>query len=216
LTSTGRFWDHFKSIPEFNHVPRYLIKIKLFEEVFYSKKLTSWHREFAKTLKNIYPTVYSLILKYRAEAKTNQSEKLAHKMTKLESEIFREILKRTWDAGMETTNIHDALVLLDTKNNATFTEAHVDKIIKSVYREYGLMVTTSVDYFSIDKAEKELQVLKENQDKISELKKELHQTALYATDDVLFQRTIDLMSGLDDGSIEVVFEAGNPYLIFNN
>ncbi|MBV2196307.1 MAG: hypothetical protein KUL78_07370 [Flavobacterium sp.] len=216
MTSIGRFWDYFQILPEFAHVPRYLIKKRLFEEVFYSRKLTSWQREFAKAFKSIYPTVYSTLREYRKEVIEKKGEHLAFKMTRIESEIFRKILKRTWDSGIETTNIHDALVLLDTKKNANVTEAQVDEIIKSVFSEYGLMVTTSVEYFSIDKAEKELKVLKENQDKISELKKELHETALYATDDVLFQRTIDLMSGLDDGSIEVVFEGGNPYLIFNN
>ena len=216
LTSTGRFWDHFKTLPEFNHVPRYLIKVKLFEEVFYSNKLTSWHREAAKAFKSIYPTVYSEILLYRKEANDKKGEHLAHKMTKLESEIFRQILQHTWGKGWETVNIHDALVVIDTKKNESCNVEQIEQIIKNVYREYGLISTTSVDYFNIDKAKREVQVLKENQNKISELKNELHQTALYATDDVLFQRTIDLMSGLDDGSIEVVFEGGNPYLIYNN
>ncbi len=214
--SIGKFWDHFKSLPEFSHVPRFLVKIKLFEEVFYSNKLTSWQREFAKAFKLIYPTVYSLIIEYRKEAKTKHGEHLAHKMTRLESEIFREILQRTWDEGMETVNIHDALIVLDTKKNKNTTETQVDEIIKSVYRKYGLIATTSVDYFSIGKAENGLQVLNENQNKISELKEELYQSMLTMTDDTLFERTGNLLEGLEDGSIEIVFEGGEPFVVFNN
>lgn len=213
MTATGRFWDHFKTLPEFNFIPRYLIKIKLFEEVFYSNKLTSWHKEFAKAFKSVYPAVYSTILEFRKEAKQLKGQHLAHRMTRLESKIFREVLQRTWDLGMETVNIHDALVVLNTRKNATVTENMVQEIVKSVYLNYGLVVTTSTDYFKIEKAEADLQILEENQQKLIDLKEQLYQSLLLMTDDDLFNRTSNLLEGLDDGSIEVVFENSNPYLI---
>uniref|UniRef100_UPI003217C66C hypothetical protein n=1 Tax=uncultured Draconibacterium sp. TaxID=1573823 RepID=UPI003217C66C len=216
LSSNGKLWNFFQLSGGLQNVPRYLLKEKLFEQVFYNKKLSSWKREFAKAFKTIFPNVYSAILDFRREVNKNGEENLALKMTRLESEIIRNILQRTWDAGMETLNIHDALILLDTEKNKNFAENQVNKIIKSVYKEYGLFVTTTTDYFSIEQAEDELQVLQDNQQKIDELKSELYQTALTATDDELFQRTVNLMDGLEDGSIEVVFEGGNPFLIFNN
>lgn len=216
LTSTGRFWDHFQTLSEFSNIPRYLIKVKLFEEVFYSNKLTSWQRDFAKAFQNIYPTVYSTILQFRKEVKESSGEHLAHKMTRLESEIFRKVLQQTWDMSMETVNIHDALIMIDTQKNRDITEAQVDNIIKSVYREYGLLVTTSTDYFSIKQAEEQLQILKNNKDEYQKFIYELKDKIVENENDENTQNYyFKIWEGIENGAIDVKIEDGKPYVLFN-
>jgi hypothetical protein len=216
MCSNGLLWKHFKAIDGFNKIPKFLIKVKLFQEVFYSNKITSWNRTFAKAFKRVYPTVYSQILSYRREVKQNKGDHLAHKMTKLESEIFRKILQLTWDNGMETVNIHDAVVVLNTNKNREVTEAQVNEIIKSVYRQYGLLVTTSVDYFSIEQAEEELRILKNNQSELLEFEYELKDKIIEAIDVSEQNYYFKLWDDFKNGAISVEFENGQPYVIFNN
>ncbi len=216
LSSNGKLWNYFQLSGGFQNVPRYLIKEKLFEQVFYNSKLSSWKREFAKSFKTIFPTVYSTILGFRREVNKNGEENLALKMTKLESEIFRKILQQTWNMGMETVNIHDALIVLDTEKNKDFTEIQVNEIIKSVYREYGLFVTTSTDYFSIEQAKKQLQILKNNQSELLEFEYELKDKVIEATNETEENYYFKLWDDFKNGVISVEFENGEPFVIFNN
>ncbi len=71
---------------------------------------------------------------------------------RLESTLFHEILKRLYKKrSCNVINIHDAIIMLDTKGTGRFKAHDIELVIKDVYREFGLIPTCSIDYFSLDR-----------------------------------------------------------------
>lgn len=168
VTIHGIFWEDFKLIDQFSHIPRGELKIRLFREVFFSKRTGWWKGDLEREFVKIYPNVYDFIMGYRIGFENGKNEHVAHLITRLESEIFHEILEQLWNMGQDVLNIHDAVVLLNTPTNKDISEKDVNEVIISVYEKYNLIPTCSTDYFSIEQAEMELEELLENKEKVDE------------------------------------------------
>lgn len=145
LTSMGLFWDVTipNNIIEEKGLLRSDIKVLMFREVFYSKKLTARGKEYAKIFAKEFPNVYKVV----RESKKDNRTKLANDMMKLESELFGKILSELYSKKFKVISIHDAIVVLDVKQNEKCTEEIVKEVMTDVYRRYGLYPNISVDYF---------------------------------------------------------------------
>ena len=145
LTSMGLFWDVTipKEMVDEKNLLRSDIKVLMFREVFYSKKLTARGKEYAKIFAKEFPNVYKVV----RESKKDNRTKLANDMMKLESELFGKILSELYSKKFKVISIHDAIVVLDVKQNEKCTEEIVKEVMTDVYRRYGLYPNISVDYF---------------------------------------------------------------------
>ena len=94
------------------------IKVLIFREVFYSKKLTTRGKEYAKMFAKEFPNIYKIV----RELKRNDRTKLANDMMKIESELFGKILVELYAKKFKVISIHDAIVVLDVKQNEKCTE----------------------------------------------------------------------------------------------
>ena len=145
LTSMGLFWN--VAIPDEmvneKNLLRSDIKVLMFREVFYSKKLTARGKEYAKMFAKDFPNVYKVVLDSKRENRT----KLANDMMKIESELFGKILVGLYAKKFKVISIHDAIVVLDVKQNEKCTEEVVKQVMTDVYRKYGLHPDISVDYY---------------------------------------------------------------------
>jgi len=152
LTSMGLFWD--TAIPDEmvneKKLLRSDIKVLMFREVFYSKKLTARGKEYAKMFVKDFPNVYKVV---RASKKENRT-KLANAMMAIESELFGKILTELYAKKFKVISIHDAIVVLNVKQNIQCTEEVVKQVITDVYRKYGLHPNISVDYYGKECMEK--------------------------------------------------------------
>ena len=151
LTFHGKFWDLFLNMEINKDIPRHIIKEELFKEVYYSKILGGRKMKYASQFKQVFPSVYSLILNYRKEFRDGKQQHLAHTMMSLESEIFQKVMKKMYAKGYAVINIHDALVVLDTEENIHLFPNEVEEIIKEEYLKYNLYSTCKVDYFQLNK-----------------------------------------------------------------
>lgn len=144
ITSIGKFWDIV--IPT-DTIDKLLlrgdIKVLMFAEVFYSKKLTTRGQKYAKLFKQQFPNVYKVVRKQKESDRT----KLANDMMKLESKLFHEILMKLYNKRYKVVSIHDAIVVLDTKANDSCTVEVVTRIITNVYLSYGLHPDVSADFY---------------------------------------------------------------------
>lgn len=145
LTSMGLFWDVTipKEMVDEKNLHRSDIKVLMFREVFYSKKLTARGKEYAKIFAKDFPNVYKVVLDSKRENRT----KLANDMMKIESELFGKILVGLYAKKFKVISIHDAIVVLDVKQNEKCTEEIVKEVMTDVYRKYGLRPNISVDYY---------------------------------------------------------------------
>lgn len=145
LTSMGLFWDVTipKEMVDEKNLLRSDIKVLMFREVFYSKKLTARGKEYAKIFAKDFPNVYTVVLDSKRENRT----KLANDMMKIESELFGKILVGLYAKKFKVISIHDAIVVLDVKQNEKCTEEIVKEVMTDVYRKYGLHPNISVDYY---------------------------------------------------------------------
>lgn len=145
LTSMGLFWDVTipKEMVDEKNLHRSDIKVLMFREVFYSKKLTARGKEYAKIFAKDFPNVYKVVLDSKRENRT----KLANDMMKIESELFGKILVGLYAKKFKVISIHDAIVVLDVKQNEKCTEEIVKEVMTDVYRKYGLHPNISVDYY---------------------------------------------------------------------
>ena len=152
LTSMGLFWN--AAIPDEmvneKNLLRSDIKVLMFREVFYSKKLTARGKEYAKIFAKDFPNVYKVVLDSKRENRT----KLANDMMKIESELFGKILVELYAKKFKVISIHDAIVVLDVKQNEKCTERVVKQVMTDVYRKYGLHPDISVDYYGKECMEK--------------------------------------------------------------
>lgn len=145
LTSMGLFWDVTipKEMVDEKNLLRSDIKVLMFREVFYSKKLTARGKEYAKIFAKEFPNVYTVVLDSKRENRT----KLANDMMKIESDLFGKILVGLYAKKFKVISIHDAIVVLDVKQNEKCTEEVVKQVMTDVYRKYGLHPDISVDYY---------------------------------------------------------------------
>ena len=152
LTSMGLFWDVTipKEMVDEKNLLRSDIKVLMFREVFYSKKLTARGKEYAKIFAKDFPNVYTVVLDSKRENRT----KLANDMMKIESELFGKILVELYAKKFKVISIHDAIVVLDVKQNEKCTERVVKQVMTDVYRKYGLHPDISVDYYGKECMEK--------------------------------------------------------------
>lgn len=152
LTSMGLFWNVTipKEMVDEKNLLRSDIKVLMFREVFYSKKLTARGKEYAKIFAKDFPNVYTVVLDSKRENRT----KLANDMMKIESELFGKILVELYAKKFKVISIHDAIVVLDVKQNEKCTERVVKQVMTDVYRKYGLHPDISVDYYGKECMEK--------------------------------------------------------------
>ena len=145
LTSMGLFWNVAipNDIIEEKGLLRSDIKVLMFREVFYSKKLTARGKEYAKIFAKEFPNVYKVV----RESKKDNRTKLANDMMKIESKLFGKILSELYAMKFKVISIHDAIVVLDVKQNEKCTEEIVKEVMTDVYRKYGLHPNISVDYY---------------------------------------------------------------------
>ena len=152
LTSMGLFWNVAipNEVVEKKSLLRSDIKVLMFREVFYSKKLTARGKEYAKIFAKEFPNVYKVVRDSKKENRT----KLANDMMKLESELFAKILVELYAKKFKVISIHDAIVVLDVKQNEKCTEEVVKQVMTDVYKKYGLHPDISVDYYGKECMEK--------------------------------------------------------------
>ena len=150
ITSKGVFWDSI--LPDDSQLMRTDIKVLMFAEVFYSKKLTTRGQKYAKLFKAKFPNVYKVVRKQKEADRT----KLANDMMKLESKLFHEILMKLYNKRYRVISIHDAIVVLDVKANESCSVEVVKDIICKVYASQGLHPDVSTDYYGKDYVDKVL------------------------------------------------------------
>ena len=140
-TMLGKFYEDFCEI--FHDQDRSEVKTKLFQHVFYSHLQANnrYSTKYLKAFKQKYPHVWRVIY----DSKVTTDDKLPHKMMSLESSLFRPILKECWKRGWKAVNIHDALVLLDCKDNEGVTADDVKEIIQKHYHKMNLYPTIKAE-----------------------------------------------------------------------
>lgn len=136
----GLFWDGF--VKTFAELDRGEVKENLFREVFYSYSRTMRHKEYGKVFAEIYPSVWHLIRELKKDA-----ELLCNKITKVESEIFHNILGECFKREWHVVSIHDAVVVLDVPGNEVIDEGELKDIIMNEYRRHGLIPTVHLEKF---------------------------------------------------------------------
>lgn len=204
LVSVGKFWD--KVLPTLNepkegnkyNIIRQDVKVIMFAQVFYGKQLSSRGQEYAKIFKEQFPSVYSIILSFKRGLDRNERTVLTHKLMALESKLFREVLRRLYELKYSVISIHDAVVVLDVKENNDCTPTLVSDIIEQVYNELGLLPDCSVDYYGESEMEaflgKEKFLREKGDEYISKLR------ALAEHDEEIQQ----LISDYDNGKSEII------------
>ena len=213
-TSKGIFWDDFTRLDEFKRLLRSDIKVTLFREVFYSKTLTTKGKDFAKSFKKKYPSVYKLVKESKREDRTF----LANQMMRIESDIFRSTLIKLYAKRFKVLTIHDAIVVLDTKVNDQCTPELVQSIIEKEYQRVGLFPNVSVDYYSTENVVKEL---KQEEQDIKEINQLIDSFEVIAKDEShpRCQTCRDIINELEDGTSEIyINHATNEFVwhkIFN-
>lgn len=197
-TSKGIFWDDFTRLDEFKRLLRSDIKVTLFREVFYSKTLTTKGKDFAKSFKKKYPSVYKLVKESKREDRTF----LANQMMRIESNIFRSILTKLYAKRFKVLTIHDAVVVLDTKANDQCTPELIRSIIEKEYLRIGLFPNISVDYYSTEHVVRELRQEEQDMKEINEL---IDSFKVIAKDEShpRCQTCRDILKELEDGTSEI-------------
>ena len=136
----GFFWDDF--VKTFHELDRGEVKENLFREVFYSHTRTMRFKEYGKVFAEIYPNVWRLIREMKKDA-----ELLCNRITKVESELFHNILAQCFERDWVVVSIHDAIVVLDVKANDNLNMDELKDIILNEYRKHGLYPSLKVETF---------------------------------------------------------------------
>ena len=136
----GFFWDDF--VTTFHELDRGEVKENLFREVFYSHTRTMRYKEYGKVFAEIYPNVWRLIKEMKKDA-----ELLCNRITKVESELFHNILAQCFERDWVVVSIHDAIVVLDVKANENLNIDELKDVILNEYRKHGLFPSLKVETF---------------------------------------------------------------------
>lgn len=164
LTSRGLFWDFmldsYGSISSQYDgvvVTRSDIKLQMFAQVFYRKKLNNTTNKetgekrypLASLFNEKFPTVSKIVRnEKRKDSNPENRKELPSNMMKVESKIYHEILAEIYKLNpkYKVFNIHDAIEVLDVPENESLTVDIVKQVMEQVYRRNGLMPDLSVDY----------------------------------------------------------------------
>lgn len=155
LTSTGRLWDDIANRhPELD---RNEVKIEMFKQVFYSNTPYAYHwKEYAVEFEKQFPDVYRLIGRWKKRKMESDIEQymasqnlstdkptsaLSLAMMNLEAQIFTEILRRIYKKRWRAVHIHDCIIVPDTGKKNQPNREDIEKIMKEVYKEFGLCPT---------------------------------------------------------------------------
>lgn len=199
MTSTGQFWEDFTELFKSDGLQRNDVKVTLFREVFYSKSKTTRHKNFAKTFKEIYPTVYKIINQHKPN---DNRTKLSHEMMALESEIFHKILNNLYKKrGCDALSIHDAIVILDTDKTNQYAPDEIEKVMLKVYENYNLFPTCSLDYYDPNKQMVHTDV---NKPYINDLF-EFRDNLMLSED----KDDMELLRMINEGEVELSYANGN-------
>lgn len=136
----GLFWDDF--VTTFHELDRGEVKENLFREVFYSHTRTMRYKEYGKVFAEIYPNVWHLIREMKKDA-----ELLCNRITKVESELFHNILAHCFERDWVVVSIHDAIVVLNVKANDNLNIDELKDIILNEYQKHGLYPSLKVEMF---------------------------------------------------------------------
>lgn len=152
LVCSGKFWNvviptlEEKTTNTYNII-RQDVKVIMFAQVFYGKSLTSRGKKYAKSFKQQFPNVYSVVLSFKKGLERDKRTVLTHKLMSLESQLFREALKRLFEKGYKVISIHDAIVVLNVDENENLTPEIVKEVLCEVYSKIGLVPDCSTDFY---------------------------------------------------------------------
>lgn len=172
--SEGKIWDMF--VEAFDE-GRTIVKQKVFASVMYSyvstrnKAPKEENAKWVEMFSSLYPTVYMAINEIKKSLHQQCKEKgrtteLEHPyivevgkfmvtytqkddillpllLMRLESRIFTKILTKLFNKRILCFGIHDAVAVLKSK----LSEEEIKQVMMSVYEEYGLIPTLSIDHY---------------------------------------------------------------------
>jgi hypothetical protein len=182
LVCSGKFWNvviptlEEKTTNTYNII-RQDVKVIMFAQVFYGKSLTSRGKKYAKSFKQQFPNVYSVVLSFKRGLAKEKRTVLTHKLMALESQLFRETMKRLFEKGYKVISIHDAIVVLNVDENENLTPEMVKDVLCEVYSEVGLVPDCSVDFYGEKEMQKFMEKEKFLREKGDEYLAELRQLA---------------------------------------
>ena len=140
--SNGMIWDELQTA--FPSLTRDEIKNHAFAQIFYNERNIARYTEFGKRFIEVYPNVYSVI------SEVKEVVNLPIKMMEFESAMIRKVLDRCYRMGWNVVSIHDAIVVLDTPNNALASPQDIINIINDVYAEMLLRPTIHYDELNLN------------------------------------------------------------------
>ena len=206
LTSMGLFWNVAipNDIVRGKGLLRSDIKVLMFREVFYSKTLTARGKEYAKRFAKDFPHVYKVV----RESKKNDRTILANNMMRIESELFGEILVELYAKKFKVISIHDAIVVLDVKQNKKCTEEVVKGVMAKVYRKHGLHPDISVDYYGKECMERTMEQNMLLTSRVNDYMPKLQEAAERGNEDA-----ISTIKDITDGVYEFCLDKNNQLIL---
>ena len=214
LVCSGKFWNVvIPQLKEENATNTYNkirqdVKIIMFAQVFYGKSLTSRGKKYAKIFEQQFSNVYSVVLSFKRGLERDKRTVLTHKLMSLESQLFREALKRLFEKGYKVVSIHDAIVVLNVIENDNLTPEIVKEVLCDVYSEVGLVPDCSTDFYGEEEMENFIEKEKFLREKGDEYLAELRQLA---EDDKDIKA---LVEDYDNGKSEIILTPdGNDVML---
>lgn len=183
LVCSGKFWNVvIPQLKEENatntyNIIRQDVKVIMFAQVFYGKSLTSRGKKYAKIFEQQFPNVNKIVQSFKRGLEKSERTVLTHKLMALESQLFRETLKRLFEKGYKVISIHDAIVVLDVAENKNLTPEIVKEVLCDVYAEIGLLPDCSTDFYGEEEMENFIEKEKFLREKGDEYLAELRQLA---------------------------------------
>ena len=205
LVCSGKFWNVvIPQLKEENatntyNIIRQDVKVIMFAQVFYGKSLTSRGKKYAKIFAQQFPNVYTVVLNFKRRLARDKRTVLTHKLMSLESQLFREALKRLFEKGYKVVSIHDAIVVLNVIENDNLTPEIVKEVLCDVYAEIGLLPDCSTDYYGEEEMQEFLKKEVFLQEKGDEYIKDLRKLAEEGDDDIK-----QLVEDYDNGHSEII------------
>ena len=204
LVCSGKFWNvviptlEEKTTNTYNII-RQDVKVIMFAQVFYGKSLTSRGKKYAKIFAQQFPNVYTVVLSFKRRLARGKRTVLTHKLMALESQLFRETLKRLFEKGYKVISIHDAIVVLNVIENDNLTPEIVKEVLCDVYAEIGLLPDCSTDYYGEEEMQEFLKKEEFLREKGDEYIKDLRKLAEEGDDDIK-----QLVEDYDNGRSEII------------
>lgn len=140
MTYKGTFWNEILERFNLNADCRKQIKKEYFSKVFYGKALRyAKDDRYINDFQDRFPSIWAILLHIRkGMAEIGQATWLPNILMRIESEIIQATLKKLYEDGYEVLNIHDAFFVLDVDANSKLTPKHIEELLISTLKEYGL------------------------------------------------------------------------------